>query len=125
MEGNKTDFNNLISEFENSLYQERKRNEDAEKLIKELEWENMNLNMSIASMEKIIEDEHPVIQKMINVLKLKEERLSEINKKIEKKDAEIQRLKDELVKSEKFTSEHIGFLMEALRREPFRVIIES
>jgi len=119
------EFNKLITDFENSLRQERERNEQAEITIRKLEWENANLNMSVSGLERLIEDEHPEIQRLINVIKSKEQRLSDIRKELSKKDAEIQRLKGELIKSEKFTSDHVGFLMEVLRREPLRVVIQS
>lgn len=119
------EFNKLISSFEYSLKQEREWNEQSERRIQELEWKNMGLQTLVTRLENIIEDEHPEIQRLIEVLKSKENRLRDINKELSKKDDEIARLKEEITKSEKFTTEHIGFLMVALRREPVRVIIEE
>lgn len=91
----------------------------------EMYWLRCQVHSLNTEWDDFIHDCHPQYHRLLAAYKSECEKVGEAEANIRQKNAEILYLKNELEKSNNWNTEHLLFLMEAIQKQPLKVIVVS
>jgi chromosome segregation ATPase len=118
-----TELDEIVKKWETQI---KDLNDQVARLSRE-NWELQNENYGLKAcnneLNEKINNNEPLYGDLLGAFKRQSERLSESYKENRKLESKIQELKAEVDKVNRWNTDHLVFLMEALKREPLKVSI--
>ena len=130
------EIDELTKLWENELKELREQCADLRHQYKETQWQLMAANSRAEFHEnafnQLIENSEPLYKELLARFQAKVLRVGELERTISAKDEEITKLKVEnsslkleLEKVHKWDTDHLTYLIEAIRKQPLEVVIVS